>query len=674
MEELRQQVIQAQQGSDQAFGRLVDRFQDMAYFQALSVTGDSQLAQDAAQEAFWEAHQRLNRLNDPAAFPGWFRRIVFKQADRQIRGKRPSLISLDQTPDLTEPTLGPEGMLTHWQQQEMVQAAVRTLPQAQRAAVDLFYLQNQSLLETAEQLAVPVSTIKKRLYDARQNLKARIHPMTTPYKPSQDDQFANKLNFFIALKRNNLTQVGQLVRRSPDLLAAQTEWGLGSDGWYWPLGTTAVHYAAGIGNLPLLEMLIELGADVNAVDKVGNRPLDRAAHMGQTETVKRLLEQGAEPNFKEAMRQPLHSAVIRNHPEIVGLLLEYGADKKSEDANGRTALEWAAHKGLPEIAQLLGGQAQNAAPNPAAQVGDIWQTGIKIIDLLAPLKWGGRNGMFTPISGIGIDVLLSELIYNFAAYQNGRTIQVGLARGDFSAESRRLWLQNTGVAEMVSLFFGEKADSSARRRHLVQQAIQEAQSIAANGQPVLMTVYSDLALSQGVMQLLDGMMSDGQDSAVTLLYIGKESIGAEPTPLANLDAALTFDRDRAKEGLWPAVDALRSYSGNYQDDDHAETAVKAKRLLARYRDLAITYDNQGLAGFEMGLFEEADKTAVIRARRLHRFLSQPLTVAEPWTMRPAEYVSLADTLETAENIIAGQFDKVAEDELAYIGRWHPKYA
>jgi RNA polymerase sigma factor (sigma-70 family) len=674
MEELAPLVIEAQQGNDLAFGHLVERFQDMAYFRALSVTEDSQLAQDAAQEAFLDAYCSLSQLREPAAFAGWFRRIVFKHADRQIRGRRPSLVALDNTPDLAETALGPEGMLLHWQQQEMVQAAVQALPAAQRQAVELFYLQNHTLSETAASLAVPVSTIKKRLFDARQNLKARISPMTLTYRPSQDKQFANRLKFFIALKHNDLVQVRQLVRRSPELLETFTEWGVGSDSWYWPLGTKAVHLAAGTGNIPLLDLLVEVGSDVNTADKFGNPPLDRAVHMGQIDMVRRLLELGAEPNIQgQQLRQPLHTAVIRNHPEIVRLLLEAGAEKTAEDGNGRTALDWARIKGLPEIARMLGGQAQAPEIVPASPTGRNWQTGVKIIDLLAPLKWGGRNGMFTPISGIGFDVLLAELVHNFAVYQGGHTVQLGLARGDFTAESRRLWLRNAGVEKIVTLFFGQMSDSAARRQHLVRQAIQETETHTRNGRPVLFTIYTDLALSEGVMEMLDNVVANPATFPVTLLYIGGHSIGAEPPPLANLDAAFTFDRGRAKEGLWPAIDGVRSYSQTFVDTEHAELARGARRLLARYVDLALIYENQGLAGFDMALYDEAEKTAVIRARRLHYFLAQPLVVAEPWTMRPAQNVPLAETLETAAGILDGRFDNVPETDLAQIGQWSPKW-
>jgi RNA polymerase sigma factor (sigma-70 family) len=674
MEEYTQLVLAARQGDDDAFGRLVHRFQDMAYFKALSVTGNSQLAREAAQEAFLDAYHSLPKLRKAAAFPAWFKRIIFKHAERQIRGQRPSLIPLEAAPDLSQPSPGPEGMLVQWQQQEMVRTAVRSLPDAQRQAVDLFYLRNLTLAESAAMLDVPISTVKKRLFDARQNLKGRISPMTTPYKPSQDEQFEDRINFFIALKHNNLIQLRQLLRRSPDLLEVQTEWGVASDGWYWPLGVTAIHLAAGTGNLSLLDLLVEMGADVNAADRHGNRPLDRAAHMGQVEAVRRLLELGAGPTIAgDNGRTPLHTAVIRRRKEVVQLLLQHGAGQMAADANGRTPLDWARIKGLPGIAQQLGGSAQPPAATAPPDTGPAWQTGLKIIDLLAPLKWGGRNGLFTPISGIGFDVLLAELIYNFGRYQSGHTIQAGLARGDFTAESRRLWLRNTGVEDNVSLIFGKSDDSPARRQHLVRQAIEAAEKVAAVGRPVLFTIYTDLALSDGVQEMVEKLAGDSGETAVTLLYLGGHSLGAEPSALTGLDAALTFDRWRAREGLWPAIDSLRAYSHAFMDEAHRDLARRSRRLLARYVDLAIIYENQGLDGFDMALYEAADKTAVIRARRLHYFLAQPLTVAEPWTMRPAEYIPLADTMTIAADILNGRFDDTPESDLAYTGSWSPKW-
>lgn len=136
-------------------------------------------------------------------------------------------------------------MVENLQRRRAVRAAVRDLPPIYRQATTLFYLNGRSYHEIAAHLDLPLSTVKKRLYDARQKLKEAISPMREDtYRPSQDDAFSNRIKFFIALKNEDRIQVRQLLRRDPDLLRAKTTWGEASDGWYWPLGITALHWAA----------------------------------------------------------------------------------------------------------------------------------------------------------------------------------------------------------------------------------------------------------------------------------------------------------------------------------------------------------------------------------------------------------------------------------------------
>lgn len=495
---------------------------------------------------------------------------------------------------------------------------------------------------------------------------------TTTCRPSQDETFANRVKFFIALKNNDLLQVRQLVRRAPELLAIQTEWGVASDGWYWPLGMTALHWAAGAGNVPLAALLVEQGADVDAGDRGGATPLKRAAHMGQTEVVRWLLENGANPDLAAANGQtPLHAAVIRNRPQIVELLLAHGAETAVLDSQGRTPLEWAVAKQLPALAQKVGGNGNVTWPEPETPTTTttILETGIKIIDLIAPLKRGGRNGLFTPLSGIGSDVMMGELIQRIATYYGGTSVQLGLAQGGFTEESRMLQWRNYGVDGYVKTFFGEAGDSAARQRHVAEQGVKRTLELAA-GQPVLLIVYTHLAQADGVMEIV------AQASAapnVTTLFAGIDSIGAEPPALAQLDAAFTFDLLRARLELWPAIDPVRSYTMAYEDEEHRAVAEAAIRLCKRYQDLHLIYENQGMAGFDMALYSDAERQAVSRGRRLHRFLSQPLTVAEPWSATPGVYVPLAETLKTTRAILESKLDGVPEEELGFIGRWSPKW-
>ncbi len=564
-------------------------------------------------------------------------------------------------------------MLEQLQQREAVHLAIQTLPDIYCQVTQQFYLHGRSLNEIAQQLTLPISTVKKRLYTARQLLKERINPMTTiTNHPSQDNDFTNRVRFFIALKNNDLLQIGQLAQRAPELLTTTTEWGVAAEGWYWPLGATSLHWAASTGNVPLTTLLVEAGADVNVTDQGGNTPLKRAVHMGQAETARWLLEHGANPNQAASNGQtPLHTAVIRNWPEMADLLLEWGADANTVDSQNLTPLAWAKAKKLPNLAQKLDDssiekEAKLPKPTPTST---IWETGIKILDLTAPLKWGGRNGLFSPLSGVGVDVILGELIQCMATYYGGATVQLGLNHGGFTAESRQLQWRNYGVDAHVELFFGDEKDSVSRQQHLAQQGVQRSLDLAEE-QPVLLLVYTHLALTEGLMDILNKV---NEATNITTLFVGIESIGAEPRILANLDAAFTFDLWRARQGLWPAIDPIRSYTNNFADEAHQTLAATAVRLCQRYQDLHLIYENQGMAGFDLALYGEAERQAVRRARRLHHFLSQPLTVSETWAATPGERVSLVNTLQTTQAILAGDMDDVPEEELAFIGRWSPKW-
>ena len=673
MELLEELITAAQKGEGEAYGRIVERFQDMAYYTAFRYLGERQPAQDTAQDAFIEAYRCLPSLIKSQAFPTWFRRIVLKQCDRQARRRQPLHLDDDIWHNLATESPGLEQMLERMQQEQAVRAAVQTLPEIYRQVTEHFYLNGRSHSEIAHQFSLPISTIKKRLYTARQLLKEKLNPMTTTtYRPSQDDTFANRVRFFIALKNNDLLQVRQLIRHTPELLTTTTEWGVAAGGWYWPLGATALHWAASTGNVPLTALLVEEGANLNIIDQSGNTPLKRAVHMGQIETVSWLLDNDADPNFAASNGQtPLHAAVIRNRPEMVDLLLARGADTSASDSQKRTPLDWAKAKEATALRQKLG---DNTMVNPSEPLkptttSTIWETGIKLLDLVAPLKWGGRNGLFTPLSGIGADVMLGELIQRMAVHYNGVTVQLGLNHDDFTAESRLLQWRNYGVDTHVELFFGNERDSVAHQRHLAQQGVKRVLELAAT-QPVLLLVYTHLALTDGIMDVLDKVM---EMPNVTTLFAGIETIGAEPTEIANLDAAFTFDRLRGRQGLWPAIDVIRSYAVTFEDEVHRELAATAVRLCQRYQDLHHIYENQGMVGFDLALYGEAERQAVIRARRLHRFLSQPLTVAESWSATPGVYVPLAQTLHTTRAILAGEIDDIPEEELAFIGKWSPKW-
>jgi len=155
----------------EAFDELVKRFRGMAYQQAYVTLRDTQLAEDAVQDAFLTAYLRIEQLREPAAFPAWLRRIVLTQCDRLIRGKQLTYESLDNSYDLAADNPSIEAVIEAREMQDQLQYAIETLPEHERAVTEGFYMQGESQKELAERLEIPVTTVKKRLQYAREHLR-----------------------------------------------------------------------------------------------------------------------------------------------------------------------------------------------------------------------------------------------------------------------------------------------------------------------------------------------------------------------------------------------------------------------------------------------------------------------------------------------------------------------
>src|SRR5215211_8291394 len=192
--ELSQLVIAAQAGDLDAFGQLVERFQRMAHAVAYTMLGDAHLAEDVAQEAFIEAFICLPKLCEPVAFPGWFRRIVHKRGDRLVRGKTPTLLPLDAAGQLPSRALDPSIMAETHELQQRVRGAINALPEADQLPVMLFYLAGYAQQEIATIMELPLTTIKKRLFHARQRMRTLMDEIVREQfheqQPAPDAQFA----------------------------------------------------------------------------------------------------------------------------------------------------------------------------------------------------------------------------------------------------------------------------------------------------------------------------------------------------------------------------------------------------------------------------------------------------------------------------------------------------
>ena len=222
MEDLTTLVTLARSGDLDAYGRLVRRFQDMAVGCAYSLLGDFHLAEDAAQEAFVQAYRDLATLRLPAAFPGWFRRIVFKHCDRLTRRKRVATAPLVAASGVPSGKPGPAEAAERRELHDKVLAAIRALPEHERMATTLFYIDGYSQKEIADFLEVPVSTVKNRLHASRKRLKERMLPMVedTLKGHAPDERFSRKVIEELLARPRPLEIEGHPVRAIWDEIQA----------------------------------------------------------------------------------------------------------------------------------------------------------------------------------------------------------------------------------------------------------------------------------------------------------------------------------------------------------------------------------------------------------------------------------------------------------------------
>lgn len=392
METLSSFVGAAQHGDLEAFGCIVERFQAMARAMAYVMVDDSQLAEDVAQEAFVEAFLNLPKLREPAAFPGWFRRIVFKQGDRLTRGKHVMTMPLESLPDVPLAGLDPALVIEGREMDEAVHQAVEGLPEHERMVVILFYGTGYALKEIAAFLEVPVTTVKKRLHDARGRLKGElidtVRSSLHNYSLAGGAGFPDQVRLLIAARTGDIDGVKTLLNEKPALINMRAERGDHLSRYYTrrSFGYTALHEAAGNGHVALVNMLLDYGANVNARTRNGITPLHEAVMHHETRAVKLLLAGGANADVVYANgHSPLHWAVIRGYEDIARLLLAGRAAVNARSRAGRTALHWAAIKDRREIAQLLLDYgADMHARDELGRTAEDWAKEKKGRDALAP--------------------------------------------------------------------------------------------------------------------------------------------------------------------------------------------------------------------------------------------------------------------------------------------------
>ena len=318
---------------------------------------------------------------------------------------------------------------------------------------------------------------------------------------------------------------------------------------------------------------------------------------------------------------------------------------------------------------------------------EIFETGIKVIDLLAPYVKGGKTGLFGG-AGVGKTVIIQELINNIATEHGGRSVFCGV--GERTREGNDLWLEmkESGVLASTALVFGQMNEPPGARmrvglsgltiaeyfRDVEQQDVllfidnifrftQAGSEVSAllGRMPSAVGYQPTLGTEMGELQERITSTRAGSITSVQAIYVPADDL-TDPAPaaaFAHLDATTVLSRSIAELGIYPAVDPLDSGSRildpQFIGQRHYDVARDVQRILQRYRDL-----QDIIAILGMDELSEEDKVLVNRARRIQRFLSQPFHVAEQFTGRSGVYVRLEDTIESFSRVAAGEFDHLPE--------------
>ena len=320
-------------------------------------------------------------------------------------------------------------------------------------------------------------------------------------------------------------------------------------------------------------------------------------------------------------------------------------------------------------------------------VRDIFETGIKVIDLLAPYPKGGKVGLFGG-AGVGKTVILMELIRNIAAEHGGVSVFGGV--GERTREGNELWLSlnQSGVVNKTALVFGQMNEPPGARLRVGLSALTMAEHFRDEaGQDVLLfidNVFRFVQAGSEVSTLLGRMPSAvgyqpnlgtelaeleeritstkrGSVTSVQAIYVPADDLTdpAPATTFSHLDATTVLSRQIAELGIYPAVDPLESTSRildpHIVGQEHYGVARAVQRILQRYKDL-----RDIIAILGMDELTEEDKTVVYRARKIQRFLSQPFCVAEAFTGRSGKYVKRTDSVKGFKMIVEGKLDDIPE--------------
>ena len=419
----------------------------------------------------------------------------------------------------------------------------------------------------------------------------------------------------------------------------------------------------------------DAGADIRVTSEVQQhigRNQVRAVAMSSTDAVVRgmeVVDTGA------PIKVPVGAAALGRILNVLGEPVDNGAEI------GPEVERWAIHRAAPLFANL----------EPKTEV---FETGIKVIDLIAPFVKGGKIGLFGG-AGVGKTVVIQELINNVAKGHGGKSVFCGV--GERTREGNDLYLEfkEAGILDNVALIYGQMNEPPGARLRVGLSGLTVAEYFRdVENQDVLVFIDNIFRFTQAgseVSALLGRMPSavgyqptlatemgdlqeritstkTGSITSVQAIYVPADDITdpAPATAFAHLDATVVLSRAITELGIYPAVDPLASSSrildAQFLGDRHYKVATAVQRILQRYKEL-----QDIIAILGMDELSEEDKLVVGRARRLQRFMSQPFAVAEQFTGIAGKYVKLEDTISSFERVVDGEFDNLPEQAFYMAG-------
>lgn len=396
----------------------------------------------------------------------------------------------------------------------------------------------------------------------------------------------------------------------------------------------------------------------------------RTVAMGSTDGLKR----GAEVTFTgRPIEVPVGDKTLGRIMNVLGDPIDNEGDIGAEKKR-------AIHAQPPEFADLLA-------------TSEVLQTGIKVIDLLAPIRRGGKIGLFGG-AGVGKTVNMLELIRNIAVEHQGKSVFTGV--GERTREGNDFYneIKESGVLDKVSLVYGQMNEPPGNRLRVAATGLTIAEEFRDQGKDVLLFIDNiyrytlagvevsallgrmpsavgyqpTLAQEMGELQERITSTKSGAITSVQAIYVPADDL-TDPSPattFAHLDATIVLSRQIASLGIYPAIDPLDSTSRSLDPlvvgEEHYQVARSVQKVLQRYKEL-----KDIIAILGMDELSEDDKKTVMRARKIERFLSQPFFVAEVFTGSPGKYVSLEDTIAGFKGILEGEYDHLPEKAFYMIG-------